>query len=113
MIGGVGIVAVGVSSVMTLSARSKYNDALAKDCNNMTNDCDSQGLTDTHDARHEANIATIIFSVGLAAIAGGVIVYLFAPKDDVRESRESRDESWYLAPTVVPNGGGLVLGGQL
>ncbi len=114
VIGSVGIVAIGVSTGLTLSARSKYKDALSKDCNNMTNDCDSQGLTDTHDARSEANIATIVFSAGLAAVAGGVIVYLLAPHAAAtpHESRDD-DESWYLAPTVSPNGGGLVFGGHL
>ena len=114
VIGSAGLVAVGVSSVLTLSARSKYKDALSKDCNNMTNDCDPQGLSDTHDARHEANIATFVFSVGLAAVAGGVIVYLIAPKGSGSStSHESQDEAWYLAPTVSPTGGGFVFGGHL
>ena len=65
-----GIAAIGVSSYLTLSARSKYNDALAAHCGGMTNGCDDVGLKDTHDARHQANIATIVFSVGLAGRCG-------------------------------------------
>jgi hypothetical protein len=108
VIGGVGVVAIGISTVMTFSARSKYNDALAAHCNGMTNMCDAQGLTDTHDARSTANTATIIFSVGLAAVAGGVVVYLLAPK-----SEPVREHALYLVPTVSSDGGGLAFGGRL
>lgn len=112
VVGGVGVVAIGVSSYMTLSARSKYNDALAKYCGNMTNNCDDTGLTLTHDARHEANVATFVFIAGAAAVGGGVALYLLAPKGH-HTRRERSDEAWYIVPTAAPGYGGIVLGGSL
>lgn len=107
-VGGAGIVAIGVSSYLTLSARSQYNDALKAHCGGMTNGCDAVGLTDTHDARHKANIATIVFSAGLAAVGGGVALYLLAPSHHAEKPDEA---ALYLVPSVSPEGGGLVLGG--
>ena len=110
-IGGAGVVAIGVSSYLTLSARSKYNDALEAHCGGMTNGCDDVGLKDTHDARHQANIATIVFSVGLAAVGGGVALYLLAPKGAPAEKPE--DAALYVVPSLSPDGAGLVVGGRL
>ncbi len=107
--GGLGVVLIGVSSYMTLSARSQYNDALSQHCMNMTNMCDATGLTQTHDARHEANVATVVFLLGTAAVGGGVALYLTAPK----AARGGDEHALYLVPSVTPTGGGLVLGGRL
>ena len=107
-VGGAGIVAIGVSSYLTLSARSKYNDALKAHCGGVTNGCDDVGLEATHDARHQANLATVVFSVGLAAVGGGVALYLLAPKHHAEHADEA---SLYVVPSVTPEGGGLVLGG--
>jgi hypothetical protein len=104
VIAGVGVVTVGISTYLALSARSKYNDALAADCMGMTNACNMQGLTDTHDARSSANTATIIGGVGLAAIAAGIVVYVIAPH------ASSAEHALYLAPTT--NGTGLAFGGR-
>lgn len=107
-VGGAGIVAIGVSGYLALSARSTYNDALTAHCGGMTNNCDATGLKATHDARHQANIATVVFSVGLAAVGGGVALYLLAPKHHAEKPDES---ALYLVPSFDANGGGLVLGG--
>jgi len=114
-VGWAGVVAIGVASYMTLSARSSYNDALSKHCGGMTNGCDDIGLTQTHDARHEANVATIVFVLGTAAVGGGVALYLLAPHGDGRSGhRESADESgFYVVPSVSPEGGGIVIGGRM
>jgi len=116
-LGGAGVLAIGVSSIMTLSARSKYNDALDMYCNGMTNQCSTQGLDITHDARSTANTATVIFLVGVAAVGGGVALYLLAPK---ASSASSDDEGGggdeeamrYIVPSVSPEGAGLVYGGR-
>ena len=106
--GGVGVVAIGIASYLTLSARSKYKTALATDCGGITNNCDAAGLTATHDARHEANIATFVFVAGLAAVGGGVALYLLAP-----HAKATEEHALYLVPTVAPDGGGLAFGGRL
>jgi hypothetical protein len=108
-LGGAGVVAIGVASYMTLSARSKYNDALTAHCGGMTNNCDDMGLSITHDARHEAHVATVVFILGGAAVGGGVALYLLAPK----ATSGSREHAMYVIPTVGPDGGGIVVGGKL
>jgi hypothetical protein len=108
-VGSVGVVMIGVASYMTLSARSKYNDALAMHCMNMTTACDMQGLTDTHDARHSANVATAVFLIGLGAVGGGVALYLTAPHG----TPAAKEHALYLVPTIGSDGAGLALGGNL
>jgi len=102
-IAGVGVVAFGVSSYLALSARSKYSDALAANCMGMTNACNMQGLTDTHDARSKANTATIIGGAGIAAIATGIVLYVIAPHANTTE------HALYVAPSA--SGTGLAFGG--
>lgn len=104
VIAGAGVVTVGISTYLALAARSKYNDALTANCMGMTNACNMQGLTDTHDARSQANTATIIGGVGLAAIAAGIVVYVIAPK------AASNEHALYVAPTA--SGTGLAFGGR-
>ena len=99
MLGGAGVLAIGVSSIMTLSARSKYNDAIDAHCGGMKTTCDDDGLTLTHDARSTANTATFIFIAGTAAVAGGVALYILAPKGEATDDSTAR-----TARYVVPGG---------
>lgn len=105
MLAGAGVIAIGVSSVMTLSAKGKYDDALEMYCMNAKNMCDPMGLEATHDARKTANTATVIFLVGAAAVGGGVALYLLAPK-------AATTEHAYIVPSVTPDGAGVVYGGR-
>ena len=100
-IGAGGIVAMGISGVVTLRARSHYKDALATDCMGSTTMCDDAGLAATHDARHQANIATGVFVVGAALAATGVVLYLTAPSKTASEH----------ALRIVPTGTGFALAG--
>lgn len=105
-VGAAGLAGVGVAAYLALSARSNYNDALASDCMHQKNACDPAGLTATRDARTRANIATAVGGVGVAAIAGGVVLYLLAPR------AVAGDHALYVAPTS--NGvSGIALGGRL
>ena len=115
VVDAVGLAAVGTSLVLTLQARSKYNSALSKDCGGQTDACDPVGLTDTHNARSEANTATIVFGVGMAAIAGGVITYLISPTGFRAERHDDADEAYYVTPTMTPDGSGFgfAFGGRL
>jgi tetratricopeptide (TPR) repeat protein len=110
-IGGAGVVAIGVASYMTLSARGKYNDALSAHCMSMTNGCDDTGLSITHDARHEANVATVVFVIGGLAVGGGVTLYLLAPKG--HSARASDERAVWVMPSVSTDGGGIVVGGRM
>jgi serine/threonine-protein kinase len=107
VLGGAGVIAIGVSSLMTLSARGQYNDALEMYCNNAKDMCDPMGLEQTHDARSTANTATVIFIGGAVAVGAGITLYLLAPKSEER-AREAR----YVVPSVTPEGAGVVYGGR-
>lgn len=102
-----GGVAIGVASALTLSARGSYKDALEEHCMGSTSMCSAEGLTITGDARSRANIATVITIAGGAAIIGGVVLYLIAPK-----AATDGEHALYLTPTVGDDGGGLVFGGR-
>jgi tetratricopeptide (TPR) repeat protein len=110
---GAGALAIGVSTVMTLSAKGKYNDALDMYCGGMKNNCDPMGLQLTADARSTANTATVIFLVGTAAVGGGVALYLLAPKGPAGAARGGDEQtSRYLVPAVTPTSAGIVFGGR-
>lgn len=102
-----GGVAIGVASALTLSARGSYKDALDEHCMGSTSMCTPEGLTITGDARSRANVATVISIAGGAAIIGGVVLYLIAPK-----AATSSEHALYLTPTVGDDGGGVVFGGR-
>jgi len=102
-----GGVAIGVASALTLSARGSYKDALEEHCMGSTSMCSAEGLTITGDARSRANIATVVSIAGGAAIIGGVVLYLIAPR-----AATDGEHALYLTPTVGDDGGGLVFGGR-
>lgn len=103
-VGGAGVVAVGIAGIVALRARSDYRHALDAHCGGATDTCDDVGLTHSHDARSRANIATVVTLGGLAAVAGGVYLYLTAPH------APSGEHALYLAPSVGGSNG-VVLGG--
>jgi len=107
--GGAGVLAIGISSYMALSARTDYKDALATYCGGMPNNCDMTGIEITHDARSTANKATVVFVIGVALVGGGAALYLLAPKGEPVEQQTSL----YLTPAVSLDGAGIVFGGTL
>ncbi|HEY4177287.1 MAG TPA: hypothetical protein VGM90_10660 [Kofleriaceae bacterium] len=121
-VGGAGVIAVGVAGIITLGAKSSYKDALDKNCGGSTSMCNAQGLSDTHDAKHTANIATVVTVIGLASVGTGVVLWLTAPdgspshrrrKDDSEDEESSNTPRGgvYVAPVLDGNGGGFALGG--
>ncbi len=111
-LGGAGVLAIGLSSIMALRARSNYNEALTTFCGGMKNTCNPEGLDLTRDARSSANTATVIFLIGAAAVGGGVALYLLAPTGPARSGDDEEQASRYFVPTVSPDGAGLVFGGR-
>jgi len=106
-ISGVGGAAVVIAGAVTFQARGDYKDALAADCRGAKDMCDAAGLTATHDARHRANIATILTIGGAAAVAGGLLLYFTAPG----AARQGTEHALYLAPSIGSDSNGVVLGG--
>ncbi len=104
-VGSAGIVGLGISGILTLGAHSDYKEALAAHCRGATNMCDEQGIADTKSARHRANIATVVSVISAVAIAGGVVLFVTAPKPHREE------HALYLAPAISDTGAAVILGG--
>jgi hypothetical protein len=104
---GAGVVLVGISIGVAVAAKSSYATALRDHCMGSTSMCDSTGLSETHAARSHANVATGLFVVGLAAVGGGVALYLLAPR-----AKRPSEHALYLAPSLGDGGGGVVFGGR-
>lgn len=102
---GAGVLGFGIAGYLALDARSTYNDALARHCGGAKNMCDPAGNSITDASRSRANKATLIAIVGAAAVAGGVVLYVTAPK------AHGDTHAMYLAPSVSHEGGGVVFGG--
>jgi hypothetical protein len=105
-VAGGGVVAFAVSVGLAVSARGAYNKALDAHCGGRADGCDMIGLEQTRDARSNGNLATIIGSVGLAAIAGGVALWVTAPKETVPDTRTS------IAPVITPDQVGVSVFGS-
>jgi serine/threonine-protein kinase len=106
VLGGAGIVGIGVGGYLALSARSTYNQAITDHCGGSKSMCDPDGLSITHDARSKANIATIVFAVGAAATAAGVVLYVTAPR------AMKTEHALRLTPAVGNGAAALILDGS-
>lgn len=102
VVGGVGIIGVGLGGYFGLRAFGKNSDA-KEICGGAV--CrDRRGVTLTDEARDAAVLSNVLFGAGLAAVAGGAVVYLTAP------TRET--SALLLAPRVAKSSGGVWLGGR-
>lgn len=99
---GVGVVGAALGTVFGLNATSKHTDAKAN-CNADQSACNSAGAGQMKDARSAATLSTVAFIVGGAALAGGAVLYLTAPKKE----RAGGTQALY----VTPNGLGIGFGG--
>jgi hypothetical protein len=77
---GVAVVGVVVGSIYGLQAKSN-NDHATEPANCPTSTtCDKTGFDLTNKARNEATVSTVSFVVGAAALAGGAVLWLTAPR---------------------------------
>jgi hypothetical protein len=104
---GAGGLAIVIAGVVTLRARSDYQHALSAHCRGLTTMCDATGLAASQSARHRANIATGFTIGGMAALAGGLVVYFTAPK----AGSHAAEHALYLGPSVEGDTSGVVFGG--
>ncbi|AKU95897.1 hypothetical protein AKJ09_02561 [Labilithrix luteola] len=102
--GTIGIVGLGVGAVTGVMASGKHGDAKDAGCSGST--CPTEDARDKEkSAADMATISTITFIAGGALLAGGIIMYLAAPKEN------STSRAFRVAPQVDMHGGGLsVLG---
>jgi hypothetical protein len=76
--GGIGVVGVGIGTLFGLKSKSSHDEA-AKYCAGAI--CtDPRGVTAGNDAHAAGNVSTIAMIVGAAGLAGGVVLWLSAPK---------------------------------
>jgi len=99
---GVGVVAIGIGSYLGLSAKSLDKDAEAL-CT--PRGCTSEGKSLNDDARSRGNLATVVFTIGAVAAAGGLVMVLVAPSSSSKATAS-------LTPWVAHTGGGLGLSGS-
>lgn len=105
LVGG-GVVALGAGGLLGRSAGSAHDDANAE-CGGDVTDCRgdlaaARALIDT--SRSRALWSTIGFAVGGAAVVGGVVLYLTAPR--------GRERGIAVAPVVSPDAAGVAVHGR-
>ena len=75
----VGIVALGVSAVFTITGYSDYKDSL-DDCSSTNeNACGVDGTAQRRDAVSNLNLATIVGGAGAVVLGTGLVLYVTAP----------------------------------
>lgn len=102
VVGGVGIVGLGLGAFFGLQAKSHLDDSNADGHCHDGNKCDAIGVQARSDAQSAATISTIAFAAGAVAVAGGLVLYLTAPKGASHVA---------IAPSLSPREPGLVLRG--
>jgi hypothetical protein len=76
--GGVGLAGVAAGAVFGAIAMSDNNQA-SNGC--ISNVCNNQGISSTHDAKNAATASTVAFAVGGGLVAIGLVLWLTAPGD--------------------------------
>jgi hypothetical protein len=97
-VGGAGVVGIAVGAVFGLAAKSRLDQSNDGHCD-PADTCDPTGLSLRKDASQAAGASTVAFVVGGVALAGGIVVYLTAP-------RATKSVGFAVAPTV---GGGSAM----
>jgi serine/threonine-protein kinase len=75
---GAGALTTGAGLFFGTRARSKNDDARSNFCNGVT--CTSRGEALLSEADSAATWSTVLVSVGVTALVGGIVVFLAAPK---------------------------------
>jgi hypothetical protein len=77
-LGGVGVVGLALGSVFGMQAISKNDESNQKGCTD--NQCSPDAAEIRRDAQAAGTASTVAFAIGGAALAGGVVLFLTAPK---------------------------------
>lgn len=105
IVAGLGVASVGVGAGFGLSSIGKRNESRSH-C--VVDACDADGVRLRDDAIRSGNIATVTTIAGGAAIAGGIILVLTAPKTESRE----RAGKIRAVPSFASSGAGLSVQGN-
>jgi hypothetical protein len=85
-VAGLGLAGIATGSAFGLSARSTWNDAVTNHCPALPV-CDPTGVREAGDAKQAANVSTVAFGVGLAALGAAAALW------------------WTAAPAATPTSG--------
>lgn len=103
VVAGLGLLGIGAGGYLALRARSQSQDADALCSPQDRSRCSEEGTRLGNDARSDANLATVMVSIGGAALAGGALMYLLSPSPRAERAR--------LLPVTGPSIAGLSLRG--
>jgi len=95
VVGGVGVAALGVGIGVGLAAKGNYDEA-AQNCAGPV--CASADVEAADDARAMGTAATVVFCIGAAAVAGGLVLWLTAPSGQSEQEPEASEISFGVAP---------------
>lgn len=104
VLGGLGVVALSTSAILTIAASRGYGDTFADgECMYTPRgpECTQAGLDRVADARSVANLGTGLFVGGAVAVVAAAVVYKLAPRTTVE-----------VAPVVTGGSASVTLGGR-
>jgi hypothetical protein len=101
-VAGVGAVAVGTGAAFGIDAKSKLDDSNSSGHCQPNDHCDATGMRERSDALKSAAFSTASFALGAACLAGGVALYLTAPRPEAALSLSPRVE--HAGASVVVQG---------
>jgi hypothetical protein len=99
-VGALGVAGIVVGSVFGVVVKQKFDQTNVSECN-ATDHCTTPGLAGRKDAEHAATASDVGFTIGAVLVAGGVVLYLTAPKPSAT--------GVVLAPAPMVGGGGALL----
>ena len=102
---GVGAAGIGVGAGFGLSSIGKRNESRSH-CT--VDQCDATGVGLRDDAMRAGNVATIATIAGGAAVLGGLLLVLTAPRSTGAKERAGK---LHAVPNVAMGGGGITLQG--
>jgi serine/threonine-protein kinase len=102
-VGGAGVLSLAVGTVFGVRAITKRQES--------NKQCDSDGCTEdgfdlNEQAKRAATVANVTIGLGLAGVAGGLVLVLTAP------TRADSTTSASVGPVVGPGRGGLLVRGR-
>ncbi len=104
-VGVAGVVGLGVGTAFGIVAKSKFDDSNDGHCD-VQDRCDAQGLSLRHDALAAADIATVGLIAGGVALAGGIVLYIVAPKSSATRTGVT------MTPVASAHAAGLFMNGR-
>ncbi len=105
--GAVGVVGLGVGTALALIAVHKNDESNQPGGCNANSQCPASAYALRNDARAAGDASTALFVTGSLVVAGGIVVWLAAP----RETRHEGPTSLILAPVVGPHVASIGVGG--